>query len=124
VSTAVTEIILLLNENCKIAGTAENSRDQGIIVGQGVLEGNKAIARMKFLPRSAAIAPGERVLTNGLGGVFPPGLLIGIVSEVPPLNSTSNFGLYREAVIEPAVDMSQLDELFVVLGARATPIAP
>jgi rod shape-determining protein MreC len=124
VSPSVTEVILLINENCKISGTAETSRDQGIVMGQGALTPSHITTRMKFLPRNATIASGERVLTNGLGGVFPPGLLIGIVSDVPPLNAESNFGLYREAVIDPAVDISQLDELFVVLGARASVARP
>jgi rod shape-determining protein MreC len=118
VSRSVTEVILMVNENCKISCVIEGSREQGIIVGEGVAAEGKPKARMKFIARNAEIAVGERVFTSGLGGVFPSGLLLGTIEMVPPLSASENFGLYREAVLDTAVDPSQLDELFVVIGAK------
>lgn len=116
VSRNTTEVVLLINQNCKIAGVVEGSRDQGIVVGMGApAEGHPRI-RMQYLPRNAHVAIGERVFTSGLGGVFPPGLFLGTVLEAPPISASSNFGLYREATIDPALDLTQLDELFVVLS--------
>ena len=40
---------------------------------------------------------------------------LGTVLEAPPLSSTNNFGLYRSATVDPALDLTQLDELFVIL---------
>jgi rod shape-determining protein MreC len=121
VSYETTEVILMVDENCKIAATVENSGSQGIVVGEGTLDSGKPKARMRFIPKNAEMAVGERVFTSGLGGIFPPGLMIGTVAELPPLSGSRSFGLYREAIIDPVVDLSQLDELFLVVGARGKP---
>jgi rod shape-determining protein MreC len=118
VSKHITEVILLVDENCKIAAAVQGSNVQGIVVGDSNYQEGRPRARMKFIDRNASISVGELVFTSGLGGVFPQGLLIGTVAEVPPLSASSNFGLYREAIIEPAVDLRQLDELFIIVGAK------
>jgi rod shape-determining protein MreC len=116
VSRNTTEVVLLINQNCKISAVVEGSRDQGIVVGMGAPSEGSPRIKMQYLPRNARVAIGERVFTSGLGGVFPPGLFLGTVLEAPPLSASSNFGLYREAAIDPALDLTQLDELFVVLS--------
>jgi len=117
VSRNVTEVILLINQNCKVSGSVESSHDQGIVVGMGAPAEGSPRLKMEYLPRGAQIAIGERVFTSGLGGVFPPGLFLGTIIDIPPLTGNSgNFGLYREATIDPALDLTQLDELFVVLS--------
>jgi rod shape-determining protein MreC len=73
---------------------------------------------MKYIDRNAVVAVGEIVRTSGLGGVFPPGLPIGTVIEAPQLSAAVNFGLYKEAVIEPIVDLSRLNELFIIVGTK------
>lgn len=117
VSRDVTEVILMINQNCKVSGMVENSREQGILVGDGNADSGRPRTRLTYVSRNAQVGVGERVLTSGLGGVFPPGLSLGTITEVPPLSPKINFGLYREVYVEPAVDLSQLDEMFVVLGA-------
>jgi len=116
VSRDTTEVVLLINQNCKIAAVVEGSRDQGIVVGLGAPSEGSPRIKMQYLPRNARVGIGERIFTSGLGGVFPPGLFLGTVLEAPPLSASSNFGLYREATIDPALDLTQLDELFVVLS--------
>ena len=115
VSRNVTEVILMINQNCKISGTVETSNDQGIVVGMGAPAEGKPRVQMEYLPRGAQLAIGQRIFTSGLGGVFPQGLFLGTVLEAPPLSSTNNFGLYRSATVDPALDLTQLDELFVIL---------
>jgi rod shape-determining protein MreC len=118
VSKYTTEVILLVDENCKVSGMTRGSNAQGIVMGEGNFDQGKPRMRMKFIDRNANLAVGEQVYTSGLGGVFPAGLQIGVVSEVPPLTSALNFGLYREAVIDPVVDLSQFNELFIIVGAK------
>ncbi len=115
---SVTEVILIVNSNCKVAGALETSRERGIVVGEGAKAKGTPQAKMKFIARDAQLGVGERVFTSGLGGVFPPGLFLGTVAEVPPLSSSLNFGLYREIRVDPALDLTQLDELFVIVGSR------
>jgi rod shape-determining protein MreC len=72
-----TRVLLLTDINSRIPAVIESSRARGILTGD-----NGDQARLLFLPVNAAIAPGERVVTSGHGGVFPPGLPIGVVSSV------------------------------------------
>jgi len=118
VSKYTTEVILLVDENCKVASVTRGSNAQGIVMGEGNFDQGKPRMHMKFIDRSANLAVGELVFTSGLGGVFPAGLPIGVISEAPPLSSAINFGLYREAIVDPIVDLAQFNELFIIVGAK------
>ena len=119
VSRYVTDVILMVNQNCSISATVEGTHDQGIVKGQGNFEEGKPRVMLDYLPKNSQVAPGEFIVTSGLGPYFPAGLRLGTVIEVPPVrNAYPTFGLYREAVIEPTADLNQLDELFIVLGPK------
>jgi rod shape-determining protein MreC len=118
VSRNVTEVILLVNENCKIAAITESSQEQGLLVGSGFGGEEKPRARLTYVRRNAQVGIGERVFTTGLGGVFPSGLLLGVVAEVPPVDTGKTMGLYREVIVDPLVDLTQLDELFVIVSGK------
>src|SRR5450755_4005570 len=124
VSQYVTEVILMVNQNCSISATVENPadpsrHDQGIVKGQGNFEEGKPRVMVDYLPKDSQVAPGQFIVTSGLGPYFPAGLRLGTVIEVPPVkNEYPTFGLYREAIIESTADLNQLDELFVVLGPK------
>jgi rod shape-determining protein MreC len=119
VSRSVTDVILMVNQNCKISATVDGTHDQGIVVGQDNSEEGKPRVKVEYLPKDSQIAVGQFLVTSGLGPYFPAGLRLGTVTEVPPLkNDYPTFGLYREAIIEPTADLDQLDELFIVLGPK------
>ena len=66
--------------------------------------------RLRFLKRDVEIAPRTRVVTSGLGGIFPRGLLAGYVLE----SAIDPGGLYREAEVMPAADLDNLRTVFVL----------
>jgi rod shape-determining protein MreC len=114
-----TRVILLVDENCKVSAVTESSRAQGIISGGAAMNNTPGAAcRFSFVPRETEFAVGERVFTSGLGGIFPANLLIGVVSEAPPLAADRNFGLYREGVVQPTADLNSLQEVFIILGVK------
>jgi len=120
VSQYVTDVILLVNENCSISATIEDTHDQGIVQGQGNFDEAKPRVLINYLPKNSQVAQHQFVVTSGLGPYFPAGLRLGEIIEVPPLTNTykNGFGLYRQATIEPTADLNQLDELFIVLGPK------
>jgi len=67
--------------------------------------------RLRFLKRDVALAPRSRVMTSGIGGVFPRGLPIGYVLN----SSTEAEGLDREAEVMPAADLEGLTVVIVLV---------
>jgi rod shape-determining protein MreC len=118
VGSRTTQVVLIIDENCRISARTENSRAQGIVQGATTINGGKPECRIQFIARDTKFMVGERVFTTGLGGTFPANLLIGTISEAPDLSANRNFGLYREGVVEPNADMENLEKLFVVLGIK------
>ncbi len=52
----------------------------------------------------------ETVVSSGLGGIFPKGLLIGTVSKVVK----HDYGLFQDIQITPSVDFSKLEEVLII----------
>ena len=65
-----------------------------------------------FLSKQAALKPGQRVLTSGVGGVFPSGVLLGVVQEFRVRE------LDGYATLVPAVDLTTLQDVFVVVSQQ------
>ena len=55
---------------------------------------------------------------DGLGGVFPFGLLVGTVTGFVAEAETGGFGLYRELILKPAAELSNITDVFVVIEVR------
>lgn len=70
-------VLLLTDLNSRIPVVIEASRAPAILAGD-----NTSRPHLIYLTDSAKLAVGDRVVTSGQGGMFPPGLPIGIVSEV------------------------------------------
>lgn len=62
------------------------------------------------VPVQAEVAVGDTIVSSGLGGVFPKGLLVGVIAGVEP----DNTGLFHDIKVVPAADMSRVEEVFVV----------
>lgn len=99
-------VLLLTDPESGVGATVEGSRDYGVVLG-----GNGPdTLLMQFFSRDAAVAPGDRVVTSGIGSKFPAGILIGeVVSVYVPKP-----GLVKEATVKPAADMNHLEEVMVV----------
>lgn len=123
VSATTSKVVLLGDENCRVAATLEGTNEQGIIIGQPT-EMGAVQCRMTFISRTATIDVGQLAFTSGLGGVFPQGLRIGEITQLVPLRDTGGHGLYREVLIQPSADLSKLDFLFVVLRQKEAKPAP
>ena len=65
---------------------------------------------MNYLRRDVDVAPGDRVVTSGLDGIFPKGVVIGEIADV----SLEHRGLLRSGVVIPSVDLDELEEVLIV----------
>lgn len=105
--TKNTSKVLLINDpGMAVSAVAQRSRQEGLVSGS---LGNYLI--MKYLPKDADILPSDLVLTSGLTGIYPKGLLIGTVVSVGEEFS----GLSRYAIIKPAVNPGNIEEVLVIV---------
>ena len=112
VSSNISLVLLASDENCRVAASVEGSREQGIVSGERVTTGLSPLLDLNFLTKQADLKPGQKVYTSGVGGVFPSGLLIGGVKSFRVRE------LDGQAQLTPAVDLSHLEDVFVVTGRR------
>ena len=112
VSDAISVVLLISDENCRIAASVEGSREQGIVSGERVTGGLTPLLDLNFLSKQADLKPGQKVYTSGVGGVFPSGLLIGAVKSFRVRE------LDGQAQLTPTVELSHLEDVFVVTGRR------
>lgn len=89
-------------------------QDRGIVYGTG--DG----LRMHRIRMLADVEPGDRVITSGLAGIFPKGLLVGTVTSV----GRANYELFQSAEIRPVVDFNKIEGVFVILGDPNNPNRP
>jgi len=103
-------ILLISDENCGVAATVEGTRERGIVRGTRTSTATTPDLTLGLLSKMADLKPGMKVYSSGVGGVFPSGVLIGEVKtfEVLPLEGTSS--------IVPAVDLSTIEDVFIVTG--------
>jgi rod shape-determining protein MreC len=77
-----------------------NSRARGVVLGR---PGDELLLR--FVPQSEIVQPGDTVVTSGLGGTFPPGRVIGRVSDV----RRNDVDPFQEIAVESAVQFTRLE---------------
>lgn len=77
VGNMYSKILLVTDINSKIPVMVERTRVRGILSGD-----NSPLPRMVFIPLSAELTVGDRVVTSGVAGVFPPGLPVGKISSI------------------------------------------
>ena len=103
-------VVLISDETCKVAANVEGTREQGIVRGERTSSGVMPEISMSFLSKQANLQPGMKVFSSGVGGVFPAGVLIGSVREFKVRE------LDGYATITPAVDLTTLQDVFVVVS--------
>ena len=112
--TSEVELLYTNNENYRVSAIAIGENNEEI---HGLIEGydeERNELLLKRIDSKLNVKAGEKVLSSGLGGIFPKGILIGEVTEV----TTDDFGLTKMAYVKPAADFSMLEN--VIIAKRQT----
>jgi rod shape-determining protein MreC len=75
---------------------------------------------LELISQDITVESGEIILTSGLGGGFPPDLIVGQVVNVRKLPAE----LFQEATVQPAVDFTRLQIVLVITNFRAINTVP
>jgi len=110
VASNASTVLLISDENCGVAATVEGTRERGMVHGTRTSTATEPDLTLNFLSKLADLKPGQKVYSSGVGGVFPSGVLVGEVKDfvVEPLEGTAS--------VIPAVDLSNIEDVFVVTG--------
>ncbi len=100
-------MLLLSDEMCQVAAVVEETQEQGILSGTPDFH-DEGLLQLGFLPRETTIRPQQQVFTSGDGGLFPAGLVLGTVLRI------ENGILDSQALVEPAVPLHKLEEVFIL----------
>ncbi len=104
--------VLLLNDaNSAVDVIVQGSRAQGILEGK-----IEEACILKYVQKNDEVQVGDRVITSGLGGVFPKGLMVGAITRV----DRKRPGIFQYIEVAPAVDLSKLEEV-IILGEAQKP---
>ncbi len=100
-------MLLLSDEMCQVAAVVEETQEQGILSGTPDIY-DEGLLQLGFLPRETTIQPQQQIFTSGDGGLFPAGLVLGSVLRI------KNGILDSQALVQPAVSLNKLKEVFIL----------
>ena len=103
------KVMTSLHPSFNAAGVVSRTRENGILTGSTDYAGD-GLCVLTNLERAAETQMGDQVITTGLGGVFPPDVLVGVVQKVEPEVS----GKSSVAVIRPGADPRTVKHVFVI----------
>jgi rod shape-determining protein MreC len=106
VSATTARVLLLTDHASGISATIQRSRARGVVKGKGEM-----LCTLEFTTREEDVKVGDTVISSGIGGVFLKGLPIGEVTMV----KRGEYGIFQTVSIRPAVNLSHLEEVLVVL---------
>ncbi len=102
------------------AGSAVNVRMQTSNVEAMLLGSITGDLTLDMIPQDASMQVGDVVLTSGLGGVYPPNLLVGQVVSTRKLESE----LFQQASIQPNVEFNRLQFILIITNFKPVDISP
>jgi rod shape-determining protein MreC len=98
-------VLLITDRRSAVDALIQRTRARGIVVGK-----SRRICELRYVDFHADVQVGDAIISSGLGGVYPKGLLIGKVVSVHP----KPYGLFHEVEVQPVVDLAKVEEVLVL----------
>jgi rod shape-determining protein MreC len=110
------KVLLITDVNSAVSVRIQDPASRATGVVRGVGDGRLLL---QYVPRTDLLRTDDIAITSGIGGIFPPGVLVGRVLQV----RQRDVEVFQEALVEPAADMRNLERLYVLLQQQ-TPAPP
>jgi len=123
VGLGTSQVALIGDPNChvpaqiKASAALNEERGDSISVGFGIIKSggtsvlDPTVVSLTFVDGRIDLRPGQIVVTSELSQIFPPGITIGQIAHV----NRVGFGMNWEARVKLAADLSNLEEVFVIV---------
>jgi rod shape-determining protein MreC len=107
------QVRLITDSESGVAALVQRTRANGIV--RGTLEGPLSL---EFMEKKSAPVVGDVILTSGLGGVYPKGIVVGEVTSV----ATPSTDLYPVITVASRVDIEHIEEVLVIKTQRTSAV--
>jgi rod shape-determining protein MreC len=108
------QALLLIHPDCAVSVRVERSRVAGIVEWS---PGSFTTLKLRNISYLADVQTGDRVITSGLGGVYPEGIPVGTITAV----KRDETGLLLDIEVKSAIDFRALEEIFALRGSSWSP---
>jgi rod shape-determining protein MreC len=105
VSAKLAQVLLIVDYSSNVDTLLRRTRAKGILEGKA-----EGICQLKYLSRLEDVKVGDEVVTSGIGGIFPKGLVVGVVKSV----EKKSYGMFQKVLVTPKVDFGKLEEVLVL----------
>jgi rod shape-determining protein MreC len=105
VGTNWAKVLLIIDPSSSVAALVQSSRAPGIVSGHLGQD-----LSMSYIPQDEQISVGDVILTSGMGGNYPKGLVVGQVIEV----HQRDIDTFQQAAVRPSADMGRLETVLVI----------
>lgn len=110
VAATYSKVTSIIDTSSDISVMVQRTRDNAMARGAFRTTQDNQM-ELYYLPAGGDLVPGDVIVTNGLGGVFPKGITVGTVTEVMRTAEEEND---RNAVIQSSVDFRHIEEVMIV----------
>lgn len=99
------DVLTILDQNNRVDVLVERTRTHGIVEGVHNFK-----CSLKYVMRNELIEVGDKLITAGVGGVYPKGIKVGMITDI----EKENFGMTLAVEVAPSVDFDKLEEVLVI----------
>jgi rod shape-determining protein MreC len=110
-------VLLITDASSAVDAMLQRSTSRVVGVVQGTAGGQPI---MDYINQDADVSVGDLIITSGLGGGFPKGLVIGQVESVRRMD----YEMYQQAVVRPTVKFDRLEIVLVITNFKPAPGQP
>ena len=113
------KVQLILDPRSSVGTLVQRAESRVAGIVQGDLD-NPTMPQMVNIPKNADVVEGDVIVTSGFGGLYPKGLVVGLISSL----QNDEGGLLKIGIMEPAVDFQKLEDVMVITASREAPPDP
>ncbi|MDR7237396.1 rod shape-determining protein MreC [Neobacillus drentensis] len=114
--SSTVQLLSAMDPKNRISAVVQGKKDvYGFVQG---FDDKRKLLLIKAIPSGSKVEKGQTVVTSGLGGVFPKGLMIGKVVDVRP----DQYGLNQTALVKPGADFYDIENVIVINRLMTQPV--
>ena len=107
-------VLMIIDPRSAVGGIVQRNRSLVLVEGDPMVPNSCLV---KCLTTESELVVGDTVLSSGLGGIYPKGLIIGEIIEL----TSGKYGVGSAARLKPAADFARLEEALIILEISSLP---